>query len=184
MTIHSGTLAWKIPWTEKLGRLQSMQLQKSDMTEWLHFHFGDLNSTLNSFQKSSELMLELSLVSQDWNQEIHRTVFLSAGSGKEHASWLLQIIIRFQLSAVAGLRSWNHLTGHWQGVLSFGGLPSFPVWQLSSSQNFKGMSGPWILHISLISLSASSGLCLLSCSIFQTDPSASSIHLLRTFVAT
>ena len=25
---HSGTLAWKIPWTEKPGRLQSMESQR------------------------------------------------------------------------------------------------------------------------------------------------------------
>ena len=28
MTPHSGTLAWKIPWTEEPGRLQSMGLQR------------------------------------------------------------------------------------------------------------------------------------------------------------
>ena len=28
MAIHSGTVAWKIPWTEKPGRLQSTGLQK------------------------------------------------------------------------------------------------------------------------------------------------------------
>ena len=28
MATHSGTLAWKIPWTEEPGRLQSMALQK------------------------------------------------------------------------------------------------------------------------------------------------------------
>ena len=28
MVTHSSTLAWKIPWTEKLGRLQSVRLQK------------------------------------------------------------------------------------------------------------------------------------------------------------
>ena len=27
MATHSSTLAWKIPWTEELGRLQSMGLQ-------------------------------------------------------------------------------------------------------------------------------------------------------------
>ena len=27
MAIHSSILAWKIPWTEKPGRLQSMWLQ-------------------------------------------------------------------------------------------------------------------------------------------------------------
>ena len=34
MAIHSRTIAWKIPWTEEPGRLQSMG---SDMTERLHF---------------------------------------------------------------------------------------------------------------------------------------------------
>ena len=28
MAIHSGAIAWKIPWTEELGRLQSMRLQR------------------------------------------------------------------------------------------------------------------------------------------------------------
>ena len=28
MAIHSSTLAWKIPWTEELGRLQSMGSQR------------------------------------------------------------------------------------------------------------------------------------------------------------
>ena len=28
MEIHSSILAWKIPWTEKPGRLQSMGLQR------------------------------------------------------------------------------------------------------------------------------------------------------------
>ena len=28
MAIHSSTTAWKIPWTEKPGRLQSMGLQR------------------------------------------------------------------------------------------------------------------------------------------------------------
>ena len=32
MATHSSILAWRIPWTEEPGRLQSMGLQKSDMT--------------------------------------------------------------------------------------------------------------------------------------------------------
>ena len=28
MAVHSSTVAWKIPWTEEPGRLQSMGLQK------------------------------------------------------------------------------------------------------------------------------------------------------------
>ena len=37
---HSSTLAWKIPWTEEPGRLQSMGSKESDTTERLHFHFS------------------------------------------------------------------------------------------------------------------------------------------------
>ena len=43
MAAHSGTLAWKIPWTEEPGRLQSMGSLKSrtrlrDFTFTFHFH--------------------------------------------------------------------------------------------------------------------------------------------------
>ena len=40
MATHSSTLAWKIPWMEEPGRLQSMGSLESDMTERLHFHFS------------------------------------------------------------------------------------------------------------------------------------------------
>ena len=39
MAPHSSTLAWKIPWTEEPGRLQSMgSLRLSDFTFTFHFH--------------------------------------------------------------------------------------------------------------------------------------------------
>ena len=43
MAPHSSTLAWKIPWTEEPGRLQSMGVAKSwtqlhDFTFPFHFH--------------------------------------------------------------------------------------------------------------------------------------------------
>ena len=41
MAPHSSTLAWKIPWTEEPGRLQSM-----DMAERLHFHFYALEKEM------------------------------------------------------------------------------------------------------------------------------------------
>ena len=37
---HSSTLAWKIPWTEEPGRLQSMGSRRVNTTEQLHFHFS------------------------------------------------------------------------------------------------------------------------------------------------
>ena len=35
MATHSSILAWRIPWTEEPGRLQSMGFQESDTTEQL-----------------------------------------------------------------------------------------------------------------------------------------------------
>ena len=32
MATHYSILAWRTPWTEEPGRLQSMELQESDMT--------------------------------------------------------------------------------------------------------------------------------------------------------
>ena len=50
MATHSSTLAWKIPWTEEPGRLQSMRKslvgccpwgrEELDTTKRLHFHFS------------------------------------------------------------------------------------------------------------------------------------------------
>ena len=43
MATHSSTLAWKIPWMEEPGRLQSMGFQESDMTVQLHFHIFSIS---------------------------------------------------------------------------------------------------------------------------------------------
>ena len=40
MAPHSSTFAWKIPWAEEPGRLQSMGSLESDTTERLPFHFS------------------------------------------------------------------------------------------------------------------------------------------------
>ena len=40
MAPHSSTLAWKIPWMEEPGGLQSMGSLESDATERLHFDFS------------------------------------------------------------------------------------------------------------------------------------------------
>ena len=39
MATHSSILAWKMPWMEEPGGLQSWGRKDSDITEWLHFHF-------------------------------------------------------------------------------------------------------------------------------------------------
>ena len=38
MATHSSIRAWRIPWTEETGRLQSVASQESDTTEWLSTH--------------------------------------------------------------------------------------------------------------------------------------------------
>jgi len=45
MATHSSILAWRIPWTEELGGLQSRGHKESDRTEQLHFNFQDPIST-------------------------------------------------------------------------------------------------------------------------------------------
>ena len=40
MALHSSTLAWKIPWTEEPGKLQSTGSLRVRQTERLHFHFS------------------------------------------------------------------------------------------------------------------------------------------------
>ena len=38
MATHSSILAWKIPWTEEPGELQSMGLKRVGTTEHIHIH--------------------------------------------------------------------------------------------------------------------------------------------------
>ena len=46
MAPHSSTLAWKIPWTEEPGRLQSMESLEWDTTERLYFHLHALEKEM------------------------------------------------------------------------------------------------------------------------------------------
>ena len=41
MATHSNILAWRIPWTEKVGELQSMGRKESDITEQLKHTLED-----------------------------------------------------------------------------------------------------------------------------------------------
>ena len=53
MAPHSSTLAWKIPWAEEPGRLQSMGVTKSqtrlnDFTFTFHFHVLEKEMAIHS----------------------------------------------------------------------------------------------------------------------------------------
>ena len=54
MATHSSILAWRIPWTEEAGRLQSMDHKESDMTERLSLHFTFTRVRQVSSRKSCE----------------------------------------------------------------------------------------------------------------------------------
>ena len=43
MATHSSILAWRIPWTEEPGRLQSLWLQESDTTQRLNHNYPILH---------------------------------------------------------------------------------------------------------------------------------------------
>ena len=46
MAPHSSTFAWKIPWTEEPGGLQSIVSLELDTTERHHFHFYALEKEM------------------------------------------------------------------------------------------------------------------------------------------
>ena len=48
MATHSSILPWRIPWTEELGRLQSMGLKESDKTEQLTLFTTRINKPKNT----------------------------------------------------------------------------------------------------------------------------------------
>ena len=53
MATHSSIHAWKIPWTEEPGGLQSMGRKESDTTERLHFQVLSL-SAINDVRETEE----------------------------------------------------------------------------------------------------------------------------------
>ena len=64
MATHFRILAWKIPWTEEPGGLQSIEL---DTTERLHFHFSLGNSLCHRHG------LFVKLPCSAWSERLHRS---------------------------------------------------------------------------------------------------------------
>ena len=48
MATHSSSLAWKIPWTEEPGRLQSMGARLRDFTFTFYFHALEKEMAMHS----------------------------------------------------------------------------------------------------------------------------------------
>ena len=64
MATHSSTLAWKIPWTEEPGRLQSMGSKRvgHDWATSLRFHFTD--------EPTSRTAMEMQTWKQTYNKHL------------------------------------------------------------------------------------------------------------------
>ena len=62
MATHSSILAWRIPWTEERGGLQSMGRKESYTTEQLHFHFTSLCRTYTQVAIPCQIFPTISLL--------------------------------------------------------------------------------------------------------------------------
>ena len=79
MAIHSSTLAWRIPWTEEPGRLQSMGSQRvrHNWSDWAHTH--RLFATRMSFRWSvCSNLLSVHFLITLWTWNSHPHFFLSS----------------------------------------------------------------------------------------------------------
>ena len=116
MAPHSSTLAWKIPWMEEPGRLQSMGHKESDTTKWLHFHFslsciGEGNgnplqcSCLENPRDGGAWWAAISGVAQSWTQ-------LKQLSSSSSSSSSCNIRSRFLYEGITPLKEFNHWLSH------------------------------------------------------------------------
>ena len=82
LATHSSILAWRIPWTEEPGRLQSMGSQKSDMTQLLNNHHSFLHckNTLNLFWQATDYTIDLG-DQKHWSSHFILVINFLADSG-------------------------------------------------------------------------------------------------------
>ena len=59
MATHSSILAWRIPWTEESGRLQSMGSQESGTTSQLNHHHHHQLTMKNDNYKTELILFQL-----------------------------------------------------------------------------------------------------------------------------
>ena len=63
MATHSSTFAWRIPWVEEPGSLQSMGHKESDTTEWLTLsQFSNLINVKTGFRREEMLVIFIVLI--------------------------------------------------------------------------------------------------------------------------
>ena len=80
MAIHSSILAWRIPWTEEPGGLQSTGVTKSWTWLWLSFHWNCYNNLLCLKHDEWHLLFFVCFISGNG------TIYLSGCSGQSRES--------------------------------------------------------------------------------------------------
>ena len=70
MTPHSSTLAWKIPWMEEPGKLQSMESQELDMT--FHAKMGTKKDRNGMDLTEAE---DIKKRWQEYTEELYKKIF-------------------------------------------------------------------------------------------------------------
>ena len=93
MATHSRTLAWKIPWTEEPGRLQSMGSLELDTTEWLHFDFS-----LSCIGEGNGNPLQCSCLENPGDGRAWWAVVYRVAQGRTRLKWLSSSSNRFFVS--------------------------------------------------------------------------------------
>ena len=59
MATHSSILAWRIPWTEEFGGLQSMGWQRVEHDEY--FHFQEKNEKFTKYFEHSPVVMHVEM---------------------------------------------------------------------------------------------------------------------------
>ena len=83
MTSHSSTFAWKIPWMEEPGRLQSVGSLESDTTERLPFHFS-----LSCIGEGNGNPLQCSCLENPRDRETWRAAIYGVAQSRTRLKWL------------------------------------------------------------------------------------------------
>ena len=82
MATHSSILAWRVPWTEELGRLQSMGRKESDTTDRLHLSVWKSLQTFANLEAELEKRRMLELVLRARGGKV-KVCFLKEGASSE-----------------------------------------------------------------------------------------------------
>ena len=83
MAPHSSISAWKIPWMEEPGRLQSMGSLESDTTEQPHFHFS-----LSCIGEGNGNPLQCSCLENPRDGEAWRVAVSGVAQSRTQLKWL------------------------------------------------------------------------------------------------